>query len=259
MTKFHIGKDGTPKECPAKIKCRLASESEHFSSFEEAKNFSDKINERDSLIAQYKGKKLLKLKLAISKINTDLGRDRNDGIYSKQELAEMEKAAQERKQKAEEQEKKALENYKKFLSLDTLELPESLKLNDVRPKGFYNKTKIYEKAVRGELDTSTKTHNTGTAMWGLGKYTTTNKKYAKKFGTVRPAEWDELPSIPLVLKDELSAKRFEQELTKKYNIRLKDLYKDHDLSYFIKKMGYDGLAFGPKNDMIIVNYENKNR
>lgn len=47
MVKYHIGKDGTPKVCKAKVKCTLGGDHEHFSSAEEAQAYADYKNKRE--------------------------------------------------------------------------------------------------------------------------------------------------------------------------------------------------------------------
>jgi len=96
--------------------------------------------------------------------------------------------------------------------------------------------------------------NTGTAKYGLGRYTTTDKKYASKFGNVREVHLDELPSRPLSFKDELAFQMFEQELAKEHGMKLKHMNQYNRVDEIIQKMGYNGLTIGPKNNMIIVSY-----
>jgi len=116
---------------------------------------------------------------------------------------------------------------------------------------------MYKSTYRGEQSREKRDHNTGTAMYGQGRYSTTNKKYASKYGEVRTVDYDEMPAKPLSFKNATSFEMFEQELAKEHNIDKSYMYRNQDLSVIIKKMGYDGITIGPKSDMVIVSYETK--
>ena len=138
-------------------------------------------------------------------------------------------------------------NAKKLSKLDKIP---KLEVLNVYSK-HYNKNTI--SAYRGE-HTSHSDSNTGTAFYGLGRYTTTNKKYANKFGTVRQAENNELPNNPIQFENEQSFQLWTQNLAKTYNTDINHVYNHADIGTIVKKMGYDGLTLGPKSDMIIVKY-----
>jgi len=119
---------------------------------------------------------------------------------------------------------------------------------------YFNRVQMNDKGVyRGEKKEGS-TDNTGTAKYGLGRYRTTDKKYASKFGNVREVHLDELPSRPLSFKDELAFQMFEQELAKEHGMKLKHMNQYNRVDEIIQKMGYNGLTIGPKNNMIIVSY-----
>lgn len=116
---------------------------------------------------------------------------------------------------------------------------------------------MYKSVYRGEQSKENRDHNTGTAMYGQGRYSTTNKKYASKFGKVRTIDYEEMPAKALSFKNVTSFEMFEQALAEEHNIDKRHMYRNQDLSVIIKKMGYDGITIGPKKDMIIVSYETK--
>lgn len=54
MAKYHISKNGEPAICTAKVQCRLASESEHFATYEDAYEASvEKLAEEYGDFATY--------------------------------------------------------------------------------------------------------------------------------------------------------------------------------------------------------------
>ena len=116
---------------------------------------------------------------------------------------------------------------------------------------------MYKSTYRGEMSKENRDHNTGTAMYGQGRYSTTSRKYASKYGEVRTVDYEEMPAKALSFKNVTAFEMFEQELAREHNIDKKHMYRNQDLSEIIKKMGYDGITIGPKSDMIIVSYETK--
>lgn len=140
-------------------------------------------------------------------------------------------------------------NAEKLSRKEVLELPKSVEQYIVN--GQWSRTKI--SAYRGEQDKSAQT-NTGLAMYGQGKYTTTDKSYAKKFGNVRSVELEDLPIHPLRLKTMGGFQILEQEIARNNNVNYRDLYSEMDVSDMVTKMGYDGLTLGTGKDMIIVKY-----
>lgn len=103
-------------------------------------------------------------------------------------------------------------------------------------------------AFRGESSSSG--HNM--ASFGRGIYSTTNRSYAKKFGTVRKVEVEELPFKPIRFRDTLWFQHWEQELLNKYGKRW--LGANGYAEGVIRKMGFDGVTIGTGKDMIICKY-----
>ena len=59
---------------------------------------------------------------------------------------------------------------------------------------------MYKSTYRGEMNKESRDYNTGTAMYGQGRYSTTNKKYASKYGEVRTVGYEEMPAKAYHLK-----------------------------------------------------------
>lgn len=279
MTKYHINKKGIPSICNAKDgNCPLGSENLHFNNLQDAQIYADnenkkqygltpelgltpglnptednmndliiKRNELAKSIEHLKGVNKIRAKKELKRIEYSIqGRDYDE---------EMRLQSETKKALIAEQEKRDLEskaNSEKLANKDTLELPESIK--QYVTKGQWSRSKIL--AYRGEQKTGNKT-NTGLAIYGQGRYTTTDKSYAKKFGTVRNAELEELPANPLRLKTTEGFQLMEQIVAEEHNVNYKDLYNNMDVNDMIMKMGYDGLTIGTGKDMIIVKYSSE--
>lgn len=199
---------------------------------------------------EYKGfKERASLVREIKRIEYSLeGRD-----YDK-EMELEKKANDERLRKIEEEDKKSKE-----LAIE-LSKKEELPM----PKGsdyvYYDKpfSRIKTNAYRGEFKENKGTgSNTGTAMYGQGIYTTTNKAYAKKFGEVREVTIDELPVVPLRFNNQNDFNQFEYILSESLGIKKTDLHLVGDINEIICKLGYDGATIGSGKDMIIVKYFKK--
>lgn len=264
MVKYHIRKDGTPGVCRAtKNPCPLGGKNEHFESKEKALEFVEKRNlattnlfdtDREQLLAdrdrlqeemnELKGLKKIKARKAIQRIEYALeGRD-----YDEEKKLEREAQAK-RISDLKKKDEESLKNSKKLSELNDIEYPkscESYKIN-----GNWNRGNIT--AYRGEQVANSET-NTGVAIYGQGRYTTTSKSYASKYGKVRSAEYDELPSKPLRLRTAENFQLLEQEVARQHNVNYRDLYKHMDVSDMIMRMGYNGLTIGSGKDMIIVRY-----
>lgn len=274
MNKYHISKNGMPSVCKAKSgNCPLGDDNKHFDTLEEAQVYLNNENEieygllphvnnifkesnderkqllakKDELIKSMEGLKginKIRAKKDLKRIEYALeGRDYDEELRLENEV---------RQARIEEQNKKDMEskvNAETLAKKEELELPESIKQYVVN--GSWSRVKI--SAYRGEQNNGSET-NTGLAMYGQGRYTTTDKSYAKKFGNVRKAELDELPVSPLRLKTIGGFQLLEQEIARKYNVNYRDLYTKMDVSDMITKMGYDGLTLGTGKDMIIVKY-----
>lgn len=252
MTLYHIKKDGTPGICHAEPgKCPLGGSNQHYSTWNEAQiaidkqqirlflDLSAKKEELTTKLNEAKGIKKIHLKTALKIVESQLeGKDYNEEKRKKDEY-----------RKAQQQKEMQIDNNAKIPS--TLKEIPQIEILNVYQTGKYDKNSI--KAYRGEVEAHSKT-NSGMALYGLGRYTTTSKKYAKKYGTVRDANLNELPTNPIRFKTQQSFELWTQELAKKYNTDINHIYKYSDPSEIIKKMGYDGLTLGPKSDMIIVKY-----
>lgn len=199
---------------------------------------------------EYKGfKEKIALKKDIKRIEYSLeGRD-----YDK----EMELEKKEREERLNKI-KEADENSRKL----AIELSKKQELD--MPKGanyiYYNKPFSRAKTVayRGEFKENIGSgSNTGTAMYGQGIYTTTNKSYAKKFGEVREVSIDELPAVPLRFNNQNDFNQFEYILSESLGIKKTDLYLVGEINEIICKLGYDGATIGSGKDMIIVKYFKK--
>lgn len=274
MTKYHINKKGVPAICRAKSgNCPLGDDNEHFSTPEEAQIYIDKENERKHGIlpginngpeeSNDKQTQLLAKKNEL--INSIEGLKGLNKIRAKKELRRIEYALEGRdydeemrleeeirQARIDEQNKKDLEskaNAEMLANKETLELPKSIEQHIVN--GTWSRNKV--SAYRGEQNDRAEV-NTGLAIYGQGRYTTTDRSYAKKFGNVRKAELDELPVLPLRLKTIGGFQLLEQEVARNHNINYRDLYTKMDVSDMIVKMGYDGLTLGTGKDMIIVKY-----
>ena len=141
------------------------------------------------------------------------------------------------------------ENSKILANKESIEIPKSIE-NYINNKPW---ARVKVKAYRGEKVAGAQT-NTGLALYGQGRYTTTDRSYASKYGNVRDADIEELPVRPLRLKNVDSFQLLEQAVARENNVDYRDLYKNMDVSDMITKMGYDGLTLGSGKDMIIVKY-----
>lgn len=206
----------------------------------------------------------IKIETKIKELNTELKLPPYDGYKTEEEYNKQEQKRIDRenhiksiKDKIEKENKESKEKAKEFSRFEKLEIPKSilkLKSNYLYNDNYFNRVKMNDKGVyRGENEEGS-TNNTGTAKYGLGRYTTTNKKYAAKFGKVRKVNLDELPSNPLSFKNELAFQMFEQELAKEYGMKVIHMNRYNQVDEIIQKMGYNGLTIGPKEDMVIVSY-----
>lgn len=210
-------------------------------------NNHELLKRKEELTKEYeqsKGIKRIRLSKEIERVNYALeGRD-----YDKEKELER----QEREKKIKENELKQLESIKNseiLANKETIKLPKSIE-QYVNSKPF---SRANVKAYRGEQVAGAQT-NSGLAMYGQGRYTTTDRSYAKKYGTVREAELDEMPVVPLRLKSIDSFQLLEQAVARENGVEYRDLYRHMDVSDMITKMGYDGLTMGSGKDMMIVKY-----
>lgn len=265
---YHVLSKGTLTVCKAQPgKCPLGGK--HFDNETEGMEYLDNLNNKESLIEKLKNAPTpgtrIRLRKEIRLLNQALGLEQDADIPvpqpSKEEL-ERQKRIKEREIEEAKKEKELAENLKVFEAKEFLEIPkniEGLRSNYLYKERYFSRQDMYKSTYRGEQSKENRDHNTGTAMYGQGRYSTTNRKYASKFGEVRTVDYEEMPSKALSFKNAVAFEMFEQELAKEHNIDKRNMYRNQDLSVIIKKMGYDGITIGPKSDMIIVSYETKKK
>lgn len=265
---YHVSSKGTLTVCKAQPgKCPLGGK--HFDNETEGMEYLDNLNNKESLIEKLKNAPTpgtrIRLRKEIRLLNQALGLEQDADIPvpqpSKEEL-ERQKRIKEREIEEAKKEKELAENLKVFEAKEFLEIPkniERLRSNYLYKERYFSRQDIYKSTYRGEQSKENRDHNTGTAMYGQGRYSTTNRKYASKFGEVRTVDYEEMPSKALSFKNAAAFEMFEQELAKEHNIDKRHMYRNQDLSVIIKKMGYNGVTIGPKSDMIIVSYETKKK
>lgn len=202
------------------------------------------LNEEQEKIKDLKGIKRIKALKNLRRVEYAL-----EGRNYDAEIEEERKIREESIKKAEKLAMQSKVNAEKIAKKESIPLPESITQYIVNKP--WTRTKV--SAFRGEQTKNAKT-NTGLAMYGQGRYTTTDKSYAKKYGVVREASLEELPTLPLRLRTVGAFELLEQEVAKEHEISKADLYLNMDISDMIKKMGYDGLTLGTGKDMIIVKY-----
>ena len=265
---YHVSSKGTLTVCKAQPgKCPLGGK--HFDNETEGMEYLDNLNNKESLIEKLKNAPTpgtrIRLRKEIRLLNQALGLEQDADIPvpqpSKEEL-ERQKRIKEREIEEAKKEKELAENQKVFEAKEFLEIPkniERLRSNYLYKERYFSRQDMYKSTYRGEQSKENRDHNTGTAMYGQGRYSTTNRKYASKFGEVRTVDYEEMPSKALSFKNAAAFEMFEQELAKEHNIDKRHMYRNQDLSVIIKKMGYNGVTIGPKSDMIIVSYETKKK
>jgi hypothetical protein len=265
---YHVSSKGSLTVCKAQPgKCPLGGK--HFDNETEGMEYLDNLNNKESLIEKLKNAPTpgtrIRLRKEIRLLNQALGLEQDADIPvsqpSKEEL-ERQKRIKEREIEEAKKEKELAENLKVFEAKEFLEIPkniERLRSNYLYKERYFSRQDMYKSTYRGEQSKENRDHNTGTAMYGQGRYSTTNRKYASKFGEVRTVDYEEMPSKALSFKNAAAFEMFEQELAKEHNIDKRHMYRNQDLSVIIKKMGYNGVTIGPKSDMIIVSYETKKK
>lgn len=261
---YHVSSKGSLTVCKAQPgKCPLGGK--HFDNETEGMEYLDNLNNKESLIEKLKNAPTpgtrIRLRKEIRLLNQALGLEQDADIPvsqpSKEEL-ERQKRIKEREIEEAKKEKELAENLKVFEAKEFLEIPkniERLRSNYLYKERYFSRQDMYKSTYRGEQSKENRDHNTGTAMYGQGRYSTTNRKYASKFGEVRIIDYEEMPAKPLSFKNATAFEMFEQELAREHNIDKRHMYRNQDLSVIIKKMGYDGITIGHKSDMIIVSYE----
>ena len=232
---YHVSSKGSLTLCKAQPgKCPLGGK--HFENESDGMEYLDNLNNKESLIEKFKNAPTpgarIRLRKEIRLLNKALGLEEDADIPVPQQSKEALEREKRLKERQLEEGKKEKENY-------------------------FSRQAMYKSTYRGEQSRENRDHNTGTAMYGQGRYSTTNRKYASKFGEVRTVDYEEMPAKPLSFKNATAFEMFEQELAKEHNIDKRYMYRNQDLSVIIKKMGYDGITIGPKSDMVIVSYETK--
>lgn len=263
---YHVSSKGSLTVCKAQPgKCPLGGK--HFENETEGMEYLDNLNNKESLIEKFKNAPTpgtrIRLRKEIRLLNRELDLEEDADIPvsqpSKEEI-ERQKRIKEKEIEEARKEKESIENLKVFEEKEFLTIPksiENLRSNYLFKENYFSRQAMYKSTYRGEQSRESRDHNTGTAMYGQGRYSTTNKKYASKYGEVRTVDYDEMPAKPLSFKNATAFEMFEQELAREHNIDKRHMYRNQDLSVIIKKMGYDGITIGPKSDMVIVSYETK--
>lgn len=265
---YHVSSKGNLTVCKAQPgKCPLGGK--HFDKEAEGMEYLDNLNNKESLIEKFKNAPTpgtrIRLRKEIRLLNQALGLEEDADIPTpkpSKEAIERERRIKERELEEAQKEKEIAENLKEFENKEFLSIPkniESLRGNYLFKENYFSRQAMYKSTYRGEQTKENRDHNTGTAMYGQGRYSTTNRKYASKFGEVRTVDYEEMPSKALSFKNATSFEMFEQELAKEHNIDKRHMYRNQDLSVIIKKMGYNGITIGPKSDMIIVSYDTKKK
>ena len=261
---YHVSSKGSLTLCKAQPgKCPLGGK--HFENESDGMEYLDNLNNKESLIEKFKNAPTpgarIRLRKEIRLLNKALGLEEDADIP----VPQLSKESLERQRRIKEieetkKEKEMADNLKEFENKEFLTIPkniERLRSNYLYKEHYFSRQDMYKSTYRGEQSKENRDHNTGTAMYGQGRYSTTNRKYASKFGGVRTVDYDEMPAKPLSFKNATSFEMFEQELAREHNIDKRHMYRNQDLSIIIKKMGYDGITIGPKSDMVIVSYETK--
>lgn len=265
---YHVSSKGILTVCKAQPgKYPLGGK--HFENETDGMEYLDNLNNKESLIEKFKNAPTpgarIRLRKEIRLLNQALGLEDDADIPAPQpskEQLERERRIKEREIEEAKKEKEMAENLKGFEKKEFLSIPkniEALRSNYLFKENYFSRQAMYKSTYRGEQSRENRDHNTGTAMYGQGRYSTTNKKYASKYGEVRTVDYDEMPSKPLSFKNATSFEMFEQELAREHNIDKRHMYRNQDLSVIIKKMGYNGITIGPKSDMIIVSYDTKKK
>lgn len=263
---YHISNKGTLTPCKAQSgKCPLGGK--HFENEADGMEYLDNLNNKESLIEKLKNAPTpgtrIRLRKEIRLLNQALGLNEDADIPTPQpskESLERQKRIKERELEEAKKEKEMAENLKEFENKESLSIPkniEQLRSNYLYKEHYFSRQDMYKSTYRGEQSKENRDHNTGTAMYGQGRYSTTNRKYASKYGEIRTVDYEEMPAKALSFKDVPSFEMFEQELAREHNIDKRHMYRNQDLSIIIKKMGYDSITISPKLDMIIVSYETK--
>lgn len=263
---YHVSSKGSLTLCKAQPgKCPLGGK--HFENESEGMEYLDNLNNKESLIEKFKNAPTpgarIRLRKEIRLLNKALDLEEDADIpvpQQSKEALEREKQLKERQLEEAKKEREMAENLKEFEKKEFLSIPkniEALRGNYLFKENYFSRQAMYKSTYRGEQTKENRDHNTGTAMYGQGRYSTTNRKYASKFGEVRTVDYEEMPAKPLSFKNATAFEMFEQELAREHNIDKRHMYRNQDLSVIIKKMGYDGITIGPKSDMIIVSYETK--
>ena len=265
---YHVSSKGILTVCKAQPgKCPLGGK--HFENESEGMEYLDNLNNKESLIEKFKNAPTpgirIRLRKEIRLLNQALGLEDDADIPTpkpSKEAIERERRIKERELEEAKKEKEMAENLKEFEKKEFLSIPkniEALRSNYLFKENYFSRQAMYKSTYRGEQAKENRDHNTGTAMYGQGRYSTTNRKYASKFGEVRTVDYEEMPSKALSFKNAAAFEMFEQELAREHNIDKRHMYRNQDLSVIIKKMGYNGVTIGPKSDMIIVSYETKKK
>lgn len=146
--------------------------------------------------------------------------------------------------------KQTLKNYDgEIIDIINLQENDAMKIRHYNRK--YDKNNIA--AYRGESDDT----SSNGAFYGLGLYTTLDKKYASQYGNVQQVDNSLLPDNPLIFKTQNDFQLWEQELARELGTRKSKLYSDdYGVEQYIKKLGYDGLMIGTGKDTDLISFKN---
>jgi len=131
----------------------------------------------------------------------------------------------------------------------------NLKENDTMKRFHYNR-KYNKENIITYRGTSENTGSNG-AFYGLGLYTTLDKKYASQYGSVEQVDTQLLPDNPLIFKTQNDFHIWEQELARELGLKPNKMYSEnYGVEQYIKKLGYDGLMIGTGKDTDLISFKN---
>ena len=196
---YHVSSKGNLTVCKAQPgKCPLGGK--HFDKEAEGMEYLDNLNNKESLIEKFKNAPTpgtrIRLRKEIRLLNQALGLEEDADIPTpkpSKEAIERERRIKERELEEAQKEKEIAENLKEFENKEFLSIPkniESLRGNYLFKENYFSRQAMYKSTYRGEQTKENRDHNTGTAMYGQGRYSTTNRKYASKYGEFRKVDYE---------------------------------------------------------------------
>lgn len=135
------------------------------------------------------------------------------------------------------------------IDISNIQETSQMKLNTYNRK--YDRNSII--AYRGVSEDT----GNNAAMYGLGLYTTLDKKYASKYGEVKVVDNNLLPDNPLKFKTQNDFQMWEQDLASQLGIRRSELLgSNYGIEKYVTKLGYDGLMIGTGRDTDLISFKN---